>query len=354
VVVNYGGNPVIVNATAVPAGREHALKPGDRLYIAGYEIAILAPGDPYADDLADFFGQATVRQLASEPPPRWDVEVADTLPAFFAASPQSGLRSDPAVARTARREVADAGSVPAGAVFSWDNPPREGRVVTLPGVPRTGSKPTLAWQRAEPAQRPSEELLLAALLEGLGAPALDLKALTPELMLTLGQLLRETVAGLQEMLAVRSALQRDVRADLTLLSAGDNNPLKLAEGVEAALAHLLGPRLAGVMAPPQAVRAGFDDVRAHQAGWVAGMGALLDRALQRFDPRQLETMLSRRSSISTLIPAARKAQLWDLYQDLFLQLQNEVRDDFDSSLGRAFASAYEERVESLRREAHFR
>ena len=48
--------------------------------------------------------------------------------------------------------------------------------------------------------------------------------------------------------------------------------------------------------------------------------------------------------------ATRKARLWELFQELFGQLQTEAQDDFDDLFGRAFLKAYEEQLARLRRE----
>ena len=192
--------------------------------------------------------------------------------------------------------------------------------------------------------------LLDALLAGLEAPNLRLDTLTPETMQLIGQLLRESLRGTVELLVARAALKREMRAEMTMIVARENNPLKFSPSVEVALQHLLGPQTAGFMAPAPAVRDAFDDLRAHQLGVMAGMRAALEGVLRRFDPQQLEGKLTHRSAIATLIPATRKARLWESFQELFAQLQAEAQDDFDELFGRAFLRAYEEQLDRLRGE----
>jgi type VI secretion system FHA domain protein len=252
--------------------------------------------------------------------------------------------------------------LPAGAVFSWDDPPRDGRVVTLPAG-------RLAEAEAAPLQSPprprslapagnaatavapsSDDALLAGLLEGLDTPGLRLNLLTPEIMRLIGQLLRESMRGTVELLVARSALKREMRAELTMIVSRSNNPLKFSPTVEVALQHLLSPPAPGFMPAAPAVRDAFDDLRAHQLGVMAGMRAALEGVLQRFDPQQLESKLTKKSAIASLIPATRKARLWELFQDLFAQLQTEAQDDFDELFGKAFLRAYEDQLERLRGE----
>ena len=294
------------------------------------------------------------------------------------------------------------GSVPSGAVFSWDDPPRDGRVVTLPGQgrpePHYPARPVAApapapspspspspspaptstptptptpppaaalparpvddWLAAAPASAqpaPADgallAALLAALLQGLGVPGLRIEALSPALLLLVGQLLRESTRGAVELLVARAALKREMRAQMTMIVAQENNPLKFSPSVEAALQHLLSPPTPGFMAPAPAMRDAFDDLRAHQLGVMAGMKSAFDGVLQRFDPQQLEAKLTKRSAINSLIPATRKAKLWESFQALFGQLSREAQDDFDELFGKAFLAAYEAQMDRLQNEA---
>ena len=251
---------------------------------------------------------------------------------------------------------------PSGAVFSWNDPPRDGRVVTLPelrsggevppppprSAPAAARAPAAAPDRARAPAAESE--LLAALLDGLGVPDLRMTELSPETMHLLGVLLRESMGGAVALLVARAALKREMRADMTMIVARENNPLKFSPSVEVALQHLLGPPAPGFMPPGPAVRDAFNDLRAHQLGVMAGMRAALDGVLQRFDPQQLEAKLVHRSAITSLIPGARKARLWESFQELFAQLQSEAQDDFDELFGKAFLRAYEDQLDRLRGE----
>ena len=257
---------------------------------------------------------------------------------------------------------------PRGAVFSWDDPPREGRMVTLPvgaapapavAAPLSAispltpisprmARPAAAAAPAAPAA--GSDALLHAFLQGLNSPGLRIAELTPEKMQLVGELLREATRGAVELLVARAALKRELRAEMTMIVARENNPLKFSPTVEVALAHLLGERTPGFMAPAAAVKDAFDDLRAHQLGVMAGMRAALEGVLGRFDPAELEGKLAKGSKLSNLIPATRKARLWELFQELFSQLQREAQDDFDELFGKAFLRAYEEQLDRLARE----
>ena len=192
------------------------------------------------------------------------------------------------------------------------------------------------------------QALLAAFREGLGVPGLQLDALTPELMKLIGQLLHESTRGTIELLVARAALKREIRAEVTMIVARENNPLKFSPSVDVALTHLLSPPARGFMPAAPAMRDAYDDLRAHQFGFVAGMRAALEGVLKRFDPEQLEGKLTQKSVINSLLPATRKAKLWELFQELYGQISEEAAEDFHELFGKEFLRAYEAHIDQLK------
>ena len=166
-------------------------------------------------------------------------------------------------------------------------------------------------------------------------------------MFQLGQLLRESTKGTVELLAARTALKKEVRAEVTVMASYSNNVLKFSPTVEFALQHLLGPPTAGFMQPVESMRDAYDDLKIHQLGVMAGMRAALSEVLKRFDPAVLEEKLANRATWSDLIPSNKKARLWELFQELFGQLSHEAQEDFDELLGKSFAREYERYVAQL-------
>lgn len=295
-------------------------------------------------------------------------------------------------------------SVPPGAVLSWNHPSRETKVVTLPGVRRVEpadvpveppavspaavpaapvpapAPPAAAawpaapeaadpqtWIRPPSAARPAPaappvaaapaaagavapEAWIAALADGLGLPVADLRSLDAERLRRVGALLRESTRGAVELLVARAALKREMRADVTMMAARENNPLKFSPNVDVALKHLLGAPTPGFMGPTDAMRDAFDDLRAHQLGVMAGMRAALEGVLQRFDPAVLEGKISKRPGLAGLLAGNRKAQLWEQFQQLYTQLSAEAADDFQELFGKAFRKAYEAHIDQLQRD----
>lgn len=190
--------------------------------------------------------------------------------------------------------------------------------------------------------------LLHAFLDGAGVPNLAIPTgLTPQFMNTLGQLLRESTQGTLNLVLARTLTRREIRADLTMISPRENNPLKFSPTVEVALAHLLTPQGLGFMAPLQAMKDVNDDLRSHQFGFMAGMRAALAGVLERFEPEELERRLTQKTVIDALLPSKRKAKLWDLFAERYKDISLEAEEDFHVLCGREFLRAYEAQVAKL-------
>lgn len=353
----------------VPAVRINAAVPG-----AAGLLPELGPGGARSESLDDLFGLGAAAQSGDPLGAKADggfplaantAAHADPLQAFatqVSAPPAS--HADHASELHSPMVLPPAQPSPgaaAGAVFSWETGPSappvapplapvsapQPRVYTVVDVPPP-AVPVAAAARAGGAA-PAPDELLQALLQGLGMPSLPLDALTPELMQLLGQLLRDATQGTVELLAARAAFKRELRAEMTMIVGRENNPLKFSPSVEVALQHLLAKPMPGFMPPAQAMRDAYDDLRAHQLGVLAGMRAALEGVLQRFDPAALEQKLSGKSTLGSLIPGARKARLWELFQELFSQISSEAQDDFHELFSRAFLKAYAAQLDELRR-----
>jgi FHA domain-containing protein len=311
--------------------------------------------------------------------------------------------SSPAGAGLSAPSVPPAAS-PASPVLSWDDGAQEGRTVIRPKAPRVGAPapppmagtiapassssvdPMAAFGFGEaplgdvsavtpasapvsppvvvPAPAPAPAAvapgsstgpadmaeLVSALREGLGMPTLPVQSLTPEFMKLLGQLVHESTRGTVELLVARAALKREIRAEVTMIVAKENNPLKFSPSAEVALNHLLSPPVRGFMPAAPAMRDAYDDLRAHQFAFLAGMRAALEGVLKRFDPGVLEGKLTQKSVLSTLLPASRKARMWDVFTELYGQISAEASDDFHELFGKEFLRAYESHIDQLQRD----
>lgn len=190
--------------------------------------------------------------------------------------------------------------------------------------------------------------LLAAFLRGIGPVHQAPATLTPALMERIGSLLRSSTEGTLQLLLARQELKREVRAEVTMIAAQANNPLKFSPTADVALAHLLGPGIRGFMPAEAAMRDAYDDLRAHQFGVMVGMRAALERLIARFGPEELEKKIHARSALGSLFAANRKAKLWDQFTALYGTIASEAEDDFHALFGKAFLEAYEEQMARLK------
>jgi len=301
-------------------------------------------------------------------PPR----LIDDQPRDAPAVPQSPPPARPAITPAA----------PAGGVVSWATPDQPAavsdpagethtRIVPPAAIPTPRAHVTVdapAGPAATPVAAPSTpsaapsatphaappagtDALLAAFSRGLGLPQLQPPGgLTPAFMEHLGLVVREAVQGTVELLIARAATKREVRADVTMIVSKNNNPLKFSPDVDFALMQLINPQGGGFMGPAEAMRDAYDDLRAHQIGFIAGMRAALASVLARFTPAELEARLTSRSLFDSVLPANRKAKLWDLYEQRYQDISREAEDDFHSLFGREFLKAYEAQIEQLQRD----
>ena len=289
--------------------------------------------------------------------------------------PRTPLRPDKAPSQLAQARSAAPAPESPGIVLSWEGSesgpggteiksivvpspkPERRKEASAELPPEKPPAPQSAASEAAPAVVPRAaaaanlDALLQAFLTGAGVPNLTLPGeLTPEMMNTFGQLLREATQGTLDLLLARALTKQEVRADVTMIVAKENNPLKFSPSAEVALSHLLAPQGYGFMMPLRAMKDAYNDLRSHQFGFMAGMRAALAGVLKRFDPQQLEGRLMQKKVIDSLLPMHRKAKLWDLFAELYGDISKEAEDDFHELFGKAFLRAYEEQIDKLRQD----
>lgn len=228
--------------------------------------------------------------------------------------------------------------------------PDAARVAPLrPAVSARGSAPDDAPASSTGLQPgTSPEALWAAFCEGAGVQVQLPRGLDAETMRTLGQLLNAAVSGTLQLIAVRASTKQELRADVTMIQQRANNPLKFSPDAQTGLEQLLSPPMRGFLPGPAAMTDAMNDLVGHSIGTMAGMRAALDGVLGRFTPSELESKLSGKSLLDSVLPMNRKARLWDLYLQHFDTIRDEAQDDFHTLFGRAFLAAYEQQLERLR------
>ncbi|SDS44395.1 FHA domain protein [Pseudomonas asplenii] len=189
----------------------------------------------------------------------------------------------------------------------------------------------------------SQANLLQAFLRGAGLDQLRIDSAQVEAQMeAVGRSYRLMVEGLIDVLRARSSLKGEFRMQQTMIRPVENNPLKFAPNADEALLLLLRHGNQAFMAPDQAVRDSFDDLRAHQLAVMAGVEAAIKHLLKRFEPAELEARMSRPGGLSNLFSGSRQAQYWQQFTELYSKMSREAEDDFQDLFGREFSRAYEE------------
>ena len=242
--------------------------------------------------------------------------------------------------------------IPMPNIDDWDDLLGDGPPVTAtpaarpPDVVRAIAEPTPppAAQRAAPENAAK---LIAAFLDGAGVPKLDVSGQEPEAYFRLvGELFGTMVESLRDVLMSRAVVKGEFGVEQTMLRSRDNNALKFSVTPADAVAALLQPGRPGYMQPMRATKEAFDDVRMHQLAVMAGVQAALFNLLKTFDPVALEGRLQKGSVIESLLPATRRAKLWETFRATYKEISRDADSDFQAVFGREFARAYAEQTGS--------
>ena len=318
-----GADPLALSPLADPLLQPNTAGDADP-FAALQQGAAKGAAAPKADHLAvDRFGFTPPQGVVPQAPARFD-----------------DLSGKPLAPPPADEDDPFADLMPAAA-----SPAPAARVPEAPPAPRAVAP---AAASATAATGGGDAELLAAFLRGLGSAHQVPATLTPELMERIGVLLRSATEGTLQLLHARQEVKKGVHAEVTMIAASANNPLKFSPTAEVALGHLLGPGMRGFMGAEDAMRDAYDDLRAHEFGVMVGMRAALAHVLARFTPEELEKTIAAKSALDALFSANRKARLWDQFVALYGGIAAEAEDDFHSLFGKAFVKAYEEQMARLK------
>jgi type VI secretion system FHA domain protein len=166
-----------------------------------------------------------------------------------------------------------------------------------------------------------------------------------------GRIARAAIGGIVQLLVARGEMKKELRADdRTMLSATNNNPLKMMASEREAVGFLFDPAQSNALAfmpPLEAISDACLDIMAHEFGLVAGLRAAVLGALKRYDPRLIEQQAEKQGKLASLL-GSRKSQLWDDFVDWYAKTEETAADDVDSLFERDFLRAYMAQVKKMR------
>jgi FHA domain-containing protein/type VI secretion system protein len=247
---------------------------------------------------------------------------------------------------------------PAPAGQAWPAPPpyQPPQQFAAPGA--SAAAPAAAPAMAPPAghvpaapqqlqQQGGDQVILQALLRGLGLPNVKPAKSPAETAELVGAMLREATAGTMAVLLARAMTKRESRLEMTVLGAQANNPLKFFPDAESALSQMLTNSMAGYMPPVKSIGSAFEDLKAHELAVIAGMRAALDGVLARFNPALIEARMEPAGVMDKMLSVNRKARMWDKMVELYDDILREADDDFQHLFGEKFSAAYEDQIGRL-------
>ena len=263
-------------------------------------------GEP-VKDILDVFGPAATARARPEPPRTVDA-IQAPLGNHYAAPP----------ARPSQPNIPDEDwyKHPADAVRQEPPPPAGDTFRAPPQSVRPTAK--------EPANHAGVSPDLIEFLRGAGV---DADSVTPEVMASLGAILRVVVEGVVDILRARNQIRREFRMPVTLAEGQKNNPLKFSANAEDALHNILVKRNAAFLPAVAAFEEAFDDLRSHQMAMLKGLRMGYDSMLARFDPQKLEERFEPQGRPSAFnLPG--RSKLWEHYRGWYAEQTEDGEDCF--------------------------
>ncbi len=295
---------------------------------------------PLAPDAfgAEVPGLQAGHDAASGPPKVAQPVVAVQTAQARVAAPLPEKPAQPMQAPVAAKSAATAAASGVTVDLNLDDaPPALPKKATVPASPASSSVT-------------NAQALMDAFLDGAGlAPGRVEALMTPEFMRQFGEAFRVAVQGTIELLAARSEIKREFRADVTVIAPRANNPLKFLPNADGVIMQMVGQSFPGFMKPVPSMKEAYFDLQIHQLALMAGIRAAYAEALARFDPAELEKRCDANGGLlSKISSTARKAAIWDDYKQSYNAIRRHAEDDLVAFSGEAFVKAYDAAAEAAR------
>lgn len=193
--------------------------------------------------------------------------------------------------------------------------------------------------------------LVEAFLTGTGIDSVDIHpSVDPlELMTNAGQVLRELVSGINDLLICRTNLKSMFRLDQTTVLPRHNNPLKLSANTTDAIKQLLVGKDGEYLGPLDSVTEVCQDLKYHHDAVIGGMTGALHDFIDRFDPDELQDRFNKTLNKKPLFDALNKLKYWELYGDLYPIMTQQGAGDLPLQFGEEFVRHYEKHIADYKR-----
>jgi type VI secretion system protein len=400
-------NGVFINGSDVPAsvGGAYALKDGDRMRLGDYEIIVSIderqdfPPDasgqlpapvrsaparrsssaPEVDlgeelDLTDLLTDAAIKPAPAPP------SASSPSPGAFDINKALGIDLQPTRPGVPNNTVPGKPSR-SGFTSLLDGPDQGEQRTVPPGrKPEDWQMQTQPYDRkslqalthpaamARPAEKPAATAEprigrrstdgmvepsngVEAFCRGAGIDPASIPLETQHALLQLaGQMTREVVLGLMDVLKGRADQKNRLRLSQTGIQPADNNPLKFSASVDEALIKLFdGHNNTRYLGPVDAIRDSFADLRNHQQSLSAAIQAAIDEVMNRIEPGELQEKFDRGLKRGALLGAANKMKYWDLYTEFYHVLNQRNDQNLPTLFAEELARTYAEKAQQKKR-----
>ncbi|MDH4126249.1 MAG: type VI secretion system-associated FHA domain protein TagH [Gammaproteobacteria bacterium] len=213
--------------------------------------------------------------------------------------------------------------------------------------PAAKPRPAAALEASDLATRE----LMDAFLDGLGINRRELhpSADLAEVMHNAGEVLREFVEGITQLLASRASFKSAFRLDQTTVLPRQNNALKLSANTADSLRQLLIGKEGEYLGPRDSVREVCRDLLFHQDAFPGAMNSAFLEFSDRFDPEELQVIFDRTLGNGLWAKLTNKYRYWALYGDLYPILTEKGGGRFPQLFAEEFVRAYERQIAEFKR-----
>ncbi|PIE43018.1 MAG: type VI secretion system-associated FHA domain protein TagH [Gammaproteobacteria bacterium] len=163
---------------------------------------------------------------------------------------------------------------------------------------------------------------------------------------TVAKVVKEAVRGLITSLRARDRIKNELRMNMTMIQAAENNPLKFSVTVEDALESMFAKTGKAYLPAADAISEGFADLADHQVALFDAMRFAYEKLIENFDPLVLEDKIGAAKRRGFF--GVRKKQTWKSYKDFYASLIADKEDSFKKLFADVFTEAYEKRINELK------
>ena len=186
-----------------------------------------------------------------------------------------------------------------------------------------------------------------SLIDALGLSDNDLSdQKVVEINQVVGELVRETITGMMQVLSSRSTIKNEFRMNVTTIQPVENNPLKFSANINDAMQNMFIKEGNAYKKPVEAIKEGFEGIAEHQVAILAGIRTAFKGVIDRFDPVALEKRFEQFNKPG-IIPGMSKAKNWESYRSYYKDLVDDMDNSFQHLFGHEFVQAYEEQLQKL-------